>query len=295
MKQSFLRCFKLLLVMVLGGCGGPQSNCTLEVQEVNPWTHLAFKNDPGNFQFAIIGDHAGGHRPGVFADAVGKLNLLQPEFVLCVGDLIEGYTEDEAALDRMWDEFDGMADQLQMPFFYLPGNHDDTNETMLRKWQQRFGRTYYHFVYQDVLFLFLNSEDPPRGHESSNFSPEQLDYFRAVLKQNTGNRWTMIFLHKPMWETEHPAWLEFEKMVADRNYTVFAGHAHAYALTHRLDKKYIRLGVTGGILPAPVPESELPDAITWVTMTDQGPILANILLRGILDEETPPPVTAGPK
>jgi len=39
----------------------------------------------------------------------------------------------------------------------------------------------------------------------------------------------------------------------------------------------------------------LPDAITWVTMTDQGPILANILLRGILDEKTPPPVTAGPK
>ena len=31
-----------------------------------PYTHLGFKNDPDEFQFAIITDNAGGARPGVF-------------------------------------------------------------------------------------------------------------------------------------------------------------------------------------------------------------------------------------
>ena len=27
-----------------------------------PYTHLQFQNDPNSFQFAVISDHAGGHR-----------------------------------------------------------------------------------------------------------------------------------------------------------------------------------------------------------------------------------------
>ena len=55
-----------------------------------PYTHLKFQNDPDNFQFAVISDLAGGNRPGVFPAAVDLLNLLQPEFVMSVGDFIEG-------------------------------------------------------------------------------------------------------------------------------------------------------------------------------------------------------------
>lgn len=65
----------------------------IAVQEVNPWNHLNLNNDPDNFQFAIVTDRTGGHRPGIFEDAIGKLNLLQPEFVMSLGDLIEGYTD----------------------------------------------------------------------------------------------------------------------------------------------------------------------------------------------------------
>ena len=53
-------------------------------------TNLDFQNNPDDFQFAVIGDRAGGYRPGVFPVAVDLLNLLQPEFVLSVGDFIEG-------------------------------------------------------------------------------------------------------------------------------------------------------------------------------------------------------------
>ena len=63
-----------------------------------PWTDLDFYNDPDNFQFAIVTDRNGGNRPGIFTDAVSKINLLYPEFVLSVGDLINGYTRDTAQI-----------------------------------------------------------------------------------------------------------------------------------------------------------------------------------------------------
>jgi hypothetical protein len=35
-------------------------------EKAKPYTHLNFKNDPDEFQFAIITDNSGGARPGVF-------------------------------------------------------------------------------------------------------------------------------------------------------------------------------------------------------------------------------------
>jgi hypothetical protein len=64
-----------------------------------PWTSAGFQNDPDEFQFVIIGDRTGGANvEGTFALAVDQLNLLQPEFVINVGDLIEGYSDDAGDL-----------------------------------------------------------------------------------------------------------------------------------------------------------------------------------------------------
>src|SRR5262249_14438497 len=79
----------------------------IRLESKNPWTTLELNNQPRNFQFAIVTDRTGGHRPGVFADAVRKLNLLQPEFVISVGDLIEGYSEDPGQWALEWAEFQG--------------------------------------------------------------------------------------------------------------------------------------------------------------------------------------------
>ena len=99
--------------------------------------------------------------------------MLQPEFVMSVGDLIEGYTEDTVELERQWEEFEGFVDQLEMPFFYVPGNHDITNKVMQDLWKEHFGPTHYHFVYKDVLFLCLDSEDQYRGAGRGSISDEQ--------------------------------------------------------------------------------------------------------------------------
>src|SRR5262245_15911540 len=175
----------------------------------NPWSHLRFNNDSGDFQFVVVSDRTGGHRERVFSRAVEQINLLQPEFVLSVGDLIEGYSTDPDRVHKEWREFQGFVNRLQMPFFFVPGNHDLSNPFMEKLWREKFGRRYYHFVYKNVLFLVLNSEDPPGrpGHVSA----EQVAYVRAALKENAGVRWTIVALHKPLWAYDNLAgngWLD---------------------------------------------------------------------------------------
>ena len=87
------------------------------------WTHLDFANDPENFQFVVITDRTGGHRPGAFPKILEKVNLMQPELVMSVGDYIEGYTDDRATAEAEWAEIDEMIATVEAPFFHIAGNH----------------------------------------------------------------------------------------------------------------------------------------------------------------------------
>ncbi len=256
--------------------------CTSAVTGAIPCTHSKFNNNPDNFQFAIVADRTGGHRAGIFKSAITKLNLLQPEFVMSVGDLIEGASTntDPNSLNKMWNEFDSIVQKLQMPFFYVPGNHDTGSQTMLKLWKERLGEPYYHFIYRDVLFLCLDSEDPPTG--TANLSQEQLSYFQNILEKNPSVRWTFLFVHRPdLWSNETESWTIMEQMLKGRSYTVFAGHWHRYSKITRAGQDYYVLATTGGSVQ-PMNMGVKPyDHITWVTMTDKGPTIANLALDGI--------------
>jgi hypothetical protein len=247
--------------------------------EVNPWTNLVLNNDPENFQIAIVTDRTGGLREGVFASAIPKLNLLQPEFVMSVGDLITGYTEDLQQLKLEWDEFDDMVEGLEMPFFYLAGNHDYTNPVMAEVWKERYGASYYHFVYRDVLFVMLNSND---GGGTHKMSERQVGWLQGVLEANPDPRWTLVFVHAPLWDNSNQdRWPEVDALLADRKHTVFSGHKHQYAEFKRNNANYYMLATTGGgsrLRGTPFGEF---DHVVWLTMTNDGPVLANLLLEGI--------------
>ncbi len=249
----------------------------------HPWTSLDLNNDPTNFQFAIITDNTAAARPGVLPDAFKKLNWLQPEFVMSVGDLIQGYTEDRAELKVEWDEFEGFVSKLQMPFFYVAGNHDYTNPVMGEVWKERFGPSYYHFIYRDVLFIQLNSNDAGRPH---HMTQEQVDWFAGVLAKHPNPRWTLVFTHTPLWNfPDQNLWPQVEALLAGRKHTVFAGHHHRYVKDVRNDANYYTLATTGGASPLRGPRFGEFDHVMWATMTDEGPILANLLLEGIWPED----------
>ena len=275
-----------MLVSLYLAAQSETTNLDIEIPEgPKPWTSLQLNNDSDQFQFAIVTDRTGGHRPGVFLDGIQKLNLLQPEFVMSVGDLIEGYTEDLDELNRQWKEFNGFIDALDMPFFYTPGNHDITNKTMEELYLKKYGKTYYHFVYKDVLFLSLNSEDQYKGAGRGTISTPQYEYIKKTLDTYDSVKWTLVFMHQPLWNQESPErWPDVEKLLSDRKHTVFVGHVHHYAKYDRNNGKYFTLGTTGGGSSLRGPQMGEFDHVTWVTMTENGPILANLQLEGIWDE-----------
>jgi serine/threonine-protein phosphatase CPPED1 len=269
---------------------GPSASpeLSIEVEKTNPWTHLKLNNDPKEFRFAVVSDRTGGHRAQIFSRAIERLNLMQPEFVVSVGDLIEGYTEEKEKLDTQWKEFNSYVAKLQMPFYYVPGNHDIANPVQEKDWTNRFGRRYYHFVYRDVLFLALDTEDPPsKEKDALRISEAQVAYVKKTLEANKGVRWTIVLLHKPMWwggEGEKSRWPEVEKLLDGRNYTVFAGHVHRYQKFVRQGMNYYQLATTGGGSKLRGVRYGEFDHITWVTMKKDAPVIANVMLDGILDE-----------
>ena len=284
---------------------------------VQPWNSDDFDAADDKFTFAVFSDLTGGERPGIFATAVAQLNLLRPEFIMNVGDLIDGNTTDLNDIDAQWNSFDERADRAIAPVFYVGGNHDLTGKVLQDIWDERLGRRYYHFVYKNVLFLILDTEDntPERTREifeirkvgvetfmnegeeayakteyadlpernSGNLTPEQSGYFAQVIAANPDVRWTFLFMHKAPWErAEETNFSVIEEALADRPYTVFHGHMHAYEYLERRGRDYIQLATTGG---AQFPDQRLSeDHVTLVTVDGDNVDIANLLMSGILDK-----------
>ena len=114
-------------------------------------------------------------------------------------------------------------------------------------------------------------------------SDAQVSYVRRALEENTDVSWTFLFAHQPSWEPENidPNFLAIEEALADRDYTYFTGHRHSYRYVERNGRDYVRLATTGGGWGG---RPDGVDHITWVTMTEDGPVIANIELDGIFDK-----------
>ena len=285
--------------------------------ESKPWTHQQFDDSNEKFTFAILSDLTGSEREGIFKVAVAQLNLLRPDMIINVGDLIEGGHENLEELNAQWDSFDERADKAKAPVFYVGGNHDLTNDEMWEVWDQRYGKRYYHFVYKNVLFLVLNTEDntlermqeifdarakaiemvesegwgvfPETEYatmpeqKAGNISEEQSAYFQEAIKANPDVLHTFLFMHKAAWKKEgEENFAAIETALSNQPYTLFNGHVHAYEYEQRYGRDYIRLATTGGVQ---LPENgRSMDHITLVTVDKSGVDIANVLMAGILDK-----------
>ncbi len=287
MKRLLVAAFVVFIVggtVVISGGVGSGAKIFFPKEERNPVTHLRWNEADEQFQFAIVSDRTGGHRAEIFSQAVEKINLMQPAFVLSVGDLIEGGKKPDDKLAAEWKEFDGFVNKLTMPFFYVPGNHDVATKESAKFWQDKLGRRYYHFVYRNALFLILNGDDPPG---STGLGKEQIAWAKKVLADNASVNWTIVALHHPLWNANNGAkngWGEIEKSLNGRSYTVFCGHVHRYQQWVRQGMNYYQLATTGGSSKVRGIEFKEFDHFVWVTMKKDGPVLANILLDAVHNE-----------
>ena len=295
------------------------------VAGAKPWTSENFRNSPDNFQFAIIGDRTGGANvEGTFDLAMGQLNLLQPEFVINVGDIIEGYAESKEELDKMWEEAEGVTGKLQMPFFYVRGNHDVSFPGGKEEWRERHGPSYYYFIYKDVLFIVLDSEDSPRPEAPPEIKEKTKLYKRLqvedpeaakkMLAEFMSSEAIVAALGKPVeFPEEQRTWIE--KTLAentDVRWTFLFMHEPCWenpsesfkAIDAMLERRsytffaghlhyydYDNINGREYITMGPTGASWHHDGpgnvdhIMWVTMTGDGPQMGNIALKGVFDRK----------
>lgn len=336
-RSVFGRYLMLSGLLLLAACDAPDNTAdsagvsthfvydTAALEGSKPWTSEDFKNDPSNFQFAIIGDRTGGaNAEGTFRLAINQLNLLQPEFVINVGDMIEGYTDNRAELTAEWDETEAMLHSLDMPFFRTVGNHDVSSPVTQTVYRERHGATSYYFVYKNVLFLVLDSEDnsrpepPPEIKEGielyNRLQVEDPEEAMRMLEEFMKDESVIAGLASPVkFQDSQIAWVEQTlKKHSDVRWTFLFMHEPAWEnpsesfkqLQAMLQERdftwfaghlhYYDYDLIEGheyITMGPAGASfhhEGPgnvDHVMWVTMTDDGPQFGNIALKGVFDRK----------
>jgi len=212
-----------------------------------------------SFDFIIFGDRTTGPHEGleVLKDAVAMANTLDPDLVMTVGDLVQGYNAPDEWLAQMR-EYKQYMSELKMPWYPVPGNHDVYarphrvgGNTDL--YSAHFGPLYYSFDYRWAHFIVLFSDealsfqDPPKNQ---NFSPEQIVWLRKDLAETSATQ-LFVFLHHPRWTKGYDGcnWPDVHRMFVDdgRPVTVFAGHIHTYRSDGWIDNiRYYTLATTGG-------------------------------------------------
>jgi len=124
-----------------------------------------------DFDFVVIADRTGGAAYQMFEKGLDVAASLRPNFILSVGDLVEGYWVDEAEADAEWDYIDGHLERMAIPVLLTVGNHDYGTPAMIEVWRRRKGADYYAVRYGPLLILVANSE---ARNNFTGFVPETL-------------------------------------------------------------------------------------------------------------------------
>lgn len=215
------------------------------------------------FRFVVLGDSRPSflcQLPTEFTQALAETELWKAGFSVALGDLIIGYSYDDAVLHSEWDaQIKGLS-SCKVPFFPVAGDHDVYDTSSTAAWQNRLGPLYYSFDYSGSHFISLDSVEQPSTPEDSPaiFSEAQLAWLKKDLDSHRNAANIFVFMHYPAFDstlfknTNWPVVHELLKRYPVR--AVFAGGIRSYRNYPVRDGiAYIasgRTGAPGGNNPA---------------------------------------------
>ncbi|QDV61661.1 cyclic 3',5'-adenosine monophosphate phosphodiesterase [Crateriforma conspicua] len=258
------------------------------------------------FHFVVYGDRTGGVPEGlkVLEQAVDDTNLLDPDLVMTVGDLIQGYNQTPEWLDQAA-EYQEIMNRLNMRWYPVAGNHDvywrgpdaPPQGHHESNYEKHFGPLWYSFQHKNAGFIVLYSDegDPETNEKAFNqgrlqkMSDKQLEFLEKALKDHKDADHVFLFLHHPRWigggYTGGNWDVVHDMLKSAGNVTaVFAGHIHHMRFDGPIDGiAYYTLATTGGHLSAEIPGAGYLHHLNMVTVRPDDISVASLPIGSVMD------------
>lgn len=293
-----MRFFWLALFLLTIGCAAVRTDRE-SARELSP------PGDEEAFHFVVFGDRTGGPKEGinVLAAAVEETNLLDPDFVMTVGDLVQGYNQTPEWLEQMR-EYKATMAGLHMQWYPVAGNHDvywRGGETPPghheANYEEHFGPLWYWFGHKNAAFIVLYTDEGDHSTNRKGFrtpdlvqmSAEQLDWLKGALRAGARYDQVFLFMHHPRWIEDiyfESNWGEVHQLLVEAGNVsaVFAGHIHKQRYEGRQDGiLYYTLATVGGRLRMDVPGSGSQHHFDQVTVREDGFEIASIPVGTVWD------------
>ena len=207
----------------------------------------------GGFRFAVLGDsqpHNAYALPNkVYGMILDRINELDVDFVLHIGDVVEGYCS-LGTFKRQLSEFIDSTKKLKVPYYIAFGNHDMSVPRGRRDLQRIVGQPLYQsFPHKGALFILLNSSmlDPDRH---GVISEQQYQWLSKTLEENKDKKPIFVCVHHPVFPSAPLAASQRLHSLLLRYgvAAVFSGHEHLYRAEEHDGIRYYITGGGGGPL-----------------------------------------------
>ena len=134
-----------------------------------------------------------------FARCVAHLNRLdpQPDVVLVTGDLVD------AGVDGEYGLFREVIAPLRLPYFVIPGNHDERAAMRRAFADSRYlpkDGGFLHYAVEDFPIRLIGLDTTVPGAPHGELCPERLRWLDQALRREP-ERPTLLFMHHPPFRT----------------------------------------------------------------------------------------------
>ena len=232
-------------------------------------------------RIAILPDRTTGRDWGLpyLEAAVEDLNLVRPDAVFTVGDMVQGYTRDGARWEREVDDYLARVGRLVPAFYPTPGNHDvisgsrsPADRTFADRYRERFGPLHYA-VELDLATAIVLFSDEGLGDGRIILSDAQLAWLAGALDAAAARaKPIFLLMHRPLWRSASVAWGARVQPVLEKAGVdaVIAGHFHALQRDPDVNGvQYHIVGTCGGMIDQPPLAGQLQH-LTFVDCTARG-------------------------
>jgi Icc protein len=198
-----------------------------------------------DFRFCILGDRTGDAQPGVYERVWSELDSLHPDFVINVGDTIQG--GNDATAQAEWAALRPLWDRYKYPLYFTPGNHDIWSTVSRGIYEKETGRpAQYGFDFENTHFTVLDNS------QTEDLSDGQMQFLDRDLAAHQARDPKFVFFHKPFWLIPvkfRSSQFPFHQLVKKYGVRyVVSGHGHQYVRSVVDGIAYLEAGSSGGKL-----------------------------------------------